>query len=115
MCLYFVSMNGVARSEEVVTKPTLHVSCCISILCITLTKDAMLEIAQVLDVHEVLGNCFLDIVNCHPEHLVLVGLFPSLVVHGCIVYLTIRDNLVSAFTSQNETPLQASVVIDVRV
>ena len=57
MCLYFVSMNGVARSEEVVTKPTLHVSCCISILCITLTKDAMLEIAQVLDVHEVLG-CF---------------------------------------------------------
>ena len=58
MCLYFVSMNGFARSEEVVTEPALHVSCCISILCITLTKDAMFEIAQVLDVQEVLIICF---------------------------------------------------------
>ena len=32
MCLYFVIMNGFARSEEVVTEPALHVSRCISIL-----------------------------------------------------------------------------------
>ena len=49
MCLYFVSMNGFARSEEVVTEPTLHVSCCISILCIVLSCYAMFEIAQVLE------------------------------------------------------------------
>ena len=48
MCLYFVSMNGFARSEEVVTEPALRVSCCMSIPCITLTKDAMFEIAQIL-------------------------------------------------------------------
>ena len=58
MCLYFMSMNGFVRSEEVVTEPALHVSCCISVLCITLTKDVMFEIAQVLDVQEVLGNFF---------------------------------------------------------
>ena len=55
MCLYFVSMNGFARSEKVVTESALHVSCCMSILRITLTKDAMFEIAQILDVQEVLG------------------------------------------------------------
>ena len=37
------------RSEEVVTEHTLHVSCCMSILCITLTKDSMFEIIQVLE------------------------------------------------------------------
>ena len=58
MYLYFVSMNGFARSEEVVTEPALHVSCCMSILCITLAKNAMFEIAQVLDVQEMLGNLF---------------------------------------------------------
>ena len=47
MYLYFVIMNGVARSEEVVTEPVLRVSCCMSILCITLTKDTMFENAQV--------------------------------------------------------------------
>ena len=48
MCLYFVSMNGFARSEEVVTESALRVSRCIPILCITLTKDTMFEIAQTL-------------------------------------------------------------------
>ena len=56
MCLYFVIMNGFARSEEVVTEPALHVSRCVSILHITLTKDTMFEIAQVLDVQEMLGS-----------------------------------------------------------
>ena len=56
MCLYFVVMNGFVKSEEVVTEPALHVSCCISILRITLTKHAMFEIAQILDVQEVLGD-----------------------------------------------------------
>ena len=42
-------MNGFARSEEVVTEPALHVSRCMSIPCITLTKDAMFEIAQVFE------------------------------------------------------------------
>ena len=53
--------------------------------------------------------------NGYTEYFVLVGLFPPLVVHGFIANLTIRDDLVSAFTFQNEAPLQASVVIDVRV
>ena len=53
--------------------------------------------------------------NCYSEHLVLVGLFPPLVVHGCIAHLANCDYLVSAFTGQNEIPLQASVVIDIRV
>ena len=48
MCLYFVIMNGFARSEEVVTEPALRVSRCIPILRITLTKDTMFEIAQTL-------------------------------------------------------------------
>ena len=47
MYLYFVIMNGVARSEEVVTEPALRVSCEMIFLCITLTKDAMFEIAQI--------------------------------------------------------------------
>ena len=47
MCLYFVIMNGFARSEEVVTEPVLRVSCEMSILRINTTKDAMFEIAQV--------------------------------------------------------------------
>ena len=49
MRLYLMSMNGFARSEEVVTEPALYVSRCMSILCITLTKDTMFEIAQVLE------------------------------------------------------------------
>ena len=61
------------------------------------------------------AHCFLDIVNCHSEHLVLIGLFPPLVVHGCITHLAICDNPVSAFTCQDEAPLQTSVVIDVWV
>ena len=56
MGLYLMSMNGIARSKEVVTEPVLHVSCCISILRIILKKDAMLEIAQVLDIQEMLGS-----------------------------------------------------------
>ena len=56
MYLYFVIMNGFARSEEVVTEPALRVSRCVSILRIILKKDAMLEIAQVLDVQEMLGS-----------------------------------------------------------
>ena len=60
MCLYFVIMNGFARSEEVVTEPALHVSCCISILRITLTKHAMFEIAQIIDVQEVIENFVLS-------------------------------------------------------
>ena len=48
MYLHFVIMNDFARSEEVVTESVLRVSCEMSILCITLTKDAMLEIAQIL-------------------------------------------------------------------
>ena len=53
--------------------------------------------------------------NGHSEYLVLVGLLLPFVVHGCIANLAIRDDLVSAFTRQNEAPLQASVIIDVRV
>ena len=49
MYLYFVNMNGFERSEEVVTESVLRVSCEMSILCITLTKDAMFEIAQILE------------------------------------------------------------------
>ena len=45
--LYFVIMNGVARSEEVVTEPALRVSCEMIFLCITLTKDVMFETAQI--------------------------------------------------------------------
>ena len=56
MCLYFVIMNGFVRSEEVVTEPALHVSCCVSILRIISSCHAMLEIIQVLDVQEVLGG-----------------------------------------------------------
>ena len=58
MCLYFVSMNGFARAEEVVTEPALHVSCEMSILHITSSCDTMLEIIQVLDVQEMLGGSF---------------------------------------------------------
>ena len=58
MCLHFMSMNGVARSEEVVTEPALRVSRCISILCITLTKDEMFEIAQVLDVQKSIESSY---------------------------------------------------------
>ena len=56
MCLYFVIMNGFARSEEVVTEPALHVSRYMSILCIVLSCYAMFEIIQVLDVQEMLGS-----------------------------------------------------------
>ena len=49
MYLHFVIMNDFARSEEVVTESVLRVSCEMSILCITLTKDAMFEIAQILE------------------------------------------------------------------
>ena len=56
MYLYFVIMNGFARCEEVVTESALHVSRCVSILCIVLSCYAMLEIIQVLDVQEVLGG-----------------------------------------------------------
>ena len=49
MYLYFVVMNGFVRSEEVVTEPALHISRCISILRIILTKDAKFEIAQILE------------------------------------------------------------------
>ena len=56
MCLYSVSMNGFVRSEEVVTESAFHVSCEMSILHITLTKNAMFEIIQVLDVQEMLGS-----------------------------------------------------------
>ena len=56
MCLYFVIMNGFARSEEVVTEPALRVSRCVSILHIVLSCHTMLEIAQVLDVQEMLGS-----------------------------------------------------------
>ena len=48
MYLYFVSMNGFAISEEV-TKPALRVSCEMSILRINMTKDAMFELAQILE------------------------------------------------------------------
>ena len=51
--------------------------------------------------------------NCHSEYLVLVGLFPPLVVHTRIAYVAICDNLVSAFTCQNEISLQTTVVIDI--
>ena len=65
MCLYFVVMNGFARSEEVVTESAFHVSHCIFIiLCITLTKHAMFEIIQVLDVQEMLGNFVLPLLPC---------------------------------------------------
>ena len=49
MYWYYVIMNGFARSEEVVTEPALRVSRCIPILRITLTKDAIFEIAQILE------------------------------------------------------------------
>ena len=48
MYLYFVIMNGFARSEEVVTEPALRVSRCVSILHIVLSCHAMFEIAQTL-------------------------------------------------------------------
>ena len=57
-------MNGSARSKEV-TEPALHVSCKIITLCITLKKDAMFEIAQVLDVQKVLGNFILTTCVIH--------------------------------------------------
>ena len=65
MCLYLMSMNGFARSEEVVTEPTLYVSRCMSILRITLTKDAMFEIAHVLDVQEMLGRLGTSFTSCY--------------------------------------------------
>ena len=54
MYLYFVSMNGFARPEEVVAESALCVSRCMTILRITSSCHAMLEIIQVLDVQEVL-------------------------------------------------------------
>ena len=46
----------------------------------------------------------------HSEYFVLVGLFPPLVVHGCIVNLAIRDN---PFTGQKwDTVADIGVVID---
>ena len=57
MCLYLASTKGFARSKEV-TELALQVSCVIIMFRITLTKDAMFEIAQVLDVQEVLWNYF---------------------------------------------------------
>ena len=65
MCLYFMSMNGFARSEEVVTEPALHVSRYISILHIVLSCHAMFEIIQVLDVQEVLWKNFLTTCVIH--------------------------------------------------
>ena len=60
MYLYFVVMNGFARSEDVATEPALQVSCEISIFRITLTKHAMFEIAQIIDVQEVIENFVLS-------------------------------------------------------
>ena len=54
MYLYFVIMNGFARSEEVITEPTLHVSRKIFILRIASSYHAMLEVAQVFDIQEML-------------------------------------------------------------
>ena len=53
--------------------------------------------------------------NRHPEYLVLVWLFPSLVVYTFITHLAMRDDLVPIFTCQNETSLQAPVVLDIGV
>ena len=64
MCLYFVVMNGFARSEEVVTESAPYVSCEISILRIVLSCHTMFEIIQVLDVQEVLGNFVLPLLPC---------------------------------------------------
>ena len=50
MCLHFMVLDSSLRSEEVVTEPICYFSRCMSILRITLTKDAMFEIAQVLDI-----------------------------------------------------------------
>ena len=58
MCLYFMVLDSCLWSEEV-TELALHVACESIILYITLTKDAMFEIAQVLDVQKVLGNFIL--------------------------------------------------------
>ena len=60
-------------------------------------------------------HCFLDLMNRHSKHLVPVALFPPLVVHTRIPHFRIRHDLVSAFTFQNETPLQTPVVIDIGV
>ena len=49
------------------------------------------------------------------EYLVLVWLFSPLVVHTFIAHLAIRDDLVPTIACQDETPLQAPVVIDVEV
>ena len=49
------------------------------------------------------------------EYLVLVWLFSPLVVHTFIAHLAIRDDLVPTIAFQDETPLQAPVVIDVEV
>ena len=57
MCLYFLVLDSSLWSKEV-TEPSLHVSCEMIRLCIALTKDAMFEIAQILDVQKVLGNFF---------------------------------------------------------
>ena len=61
------------------------------------------------------AHCFLHLMNGDPEYLILVGLFPRIVVYTRIAHLTICDDLVSAFTCQDETPLQASVVIDIGI
>ena len=50
-----------------------------------------------------------------PNTLYLSGCVPLLVVHTCIIHLTICNDLVSIITCQNETPLQAPVVLDIRV
>ena len=51
--------------------------------------------------------------NRYSEYLVLVWLFLSLVVHTFITHLTICNDLAPTFTCQNETSLQAPVVIDI--
>ena len=50
ICLYFMVLDSSILSKEVVTEPISYFSRCISIFRITLTKDAMFEIAQVLDI-----------------------------------------------------------------
>ena len=53
--------------------------------------------------------------NRHFEHLVLLWLFLPLVVYNHITHLTICNDLVSTFTCQNETLLQALIVIDIGI
>ena len=56
MYLYFVIMNGFARSEEVVAESALRVSRKVFILRITSSCHTMLEIIHILDVQEVFGR-----------------------------------------------------------